>query len=228
MKFWGRNCSCPILWQTIYLMFYSRTTLHSILYLYTESLDRNEKGLPLPGFKSNRKCLTDHERSCGKNQPENIRLKSYNHGNVDRFGSELYRQFGRQYVTAHRSVYRATRGSDWLFTSCILNGSIFICLFQGDAIVANWKIKWFKLKTGSCCTLLYIKCPHLFYETRSKSQYPFLVLSISPTRNTVWNDWYVSPSFVFNDKSAFERKDSIRAIFHSCTSGSQLSWDLNK
>lgn len=165
-------------------MFYNRTTLHSILYLYTESRDRNEKGLPIPGFKSDRKYVADHERSCGKNQPENIRLKSYNHGNVDKFGSELYRQFGRQYVTAHRSVYRATRGSDLLFTLCILNGSIFICLFQGDAIVAK-KIKRLKLKTGSCCTLLYIKCPHLFYETRRKSQYPFLVLSISPTRNTV-------------------------------------------
>lgn len=61
-------------------MFYNRTTLHSILYLFTESRDRNEKGLPLPGFKSNRKCEIEWKKSARKYQTE--KLQSWKRGQV--------------------------------------------------------------------------------------------------------------------------------------------------
>lgn len=49
---------------------------------------RNGMACRLHGFKSNRKCLADHKRSCGKNSARKFhRLKSYNHGSVDGLGT---------------------------------------------------------------------------------------------------------------------------------------------
>lgn len=93
-----------------------RQTAHCSLYprlVHTESRDRNKMVCCFPRFEFNRNCLADHERSQGKNLPENITDWKVTIMETWIGLDENYiDSFDRQYATTHRSVYRATRGSD--------------------------------------------------------------------------------------------------------------------
>lgn len=98
------------------------TISHRITWLYWN-------GMSLHGFKTKRKCLANHERLCKKILPENFRLESYNHGNVGRFWSDPFRQFGRQYAIAHRSVSIEWHGGLSGYSICAFWTVLYIFIY---------------------------------------------------------------------------------------------------
>lgn len=90
-----------------------RKTAPHNLYMWlahTESRDCNGMACHFPGLKPIENVWQIMKNCVKKILPENFRMESYNHGNVNRFWSDLYRQFGRQYAIVHRSVSRERYG----------------------------------------------------------------------------------------------------------------------